>query len=339
MGRGARRSAEIRRPLRLQGRAGLSGTQIRRPGLAAGREIHRPCGQHSSGTAPRPVPLVALRLLHLEADKRQQCGRNRKTRTRQTQDQNPQRTLARRAHRMGIPDGTLPRLLVAGDRSLRQHRQGDPLCGAGIEKLEAYPLEERLHMERICRDELSELYMLSKDKRAEKQIQQCIGPAPRMAGDGRPLRTPPPRHDGLHDARLLEDALSARADLQREGQRILREMHGAGPRQRRSGRDLQHQRPLLPVHGGIRAGRGLHRLGRNRLQAQRHKSGFRLHIRSAVVALRESGRLQNALEALRTSNSIRHDDRVEEAQNSLAEMQTLFEVGQLELENPGWPTA
>ena len=44
------------------------------------------------------------------------------------------RTLARRAHRMGIPDGTLPRLLVAGDRSLRQHRQGDPLCGAGIEK-------------------------------------------------------------------------------------------------------------------------------------------------------------------------------------------------------------
>ena len=167
-----------------------------------------------------------------------------------------------------------------------------PYVEQALKKLEAYPLEERLHMERICRDELSELYMLSKDKRAEKQIQQCIGPAPRMAGDGRPLRTPPPRHDGLHDARLLEDALSARADLQREGQRILREMHGAGPRQRRSGRDLQHQRPLLPVHGGIRAGRGLHRLGRNRLQAQRHKSGFRLHIRSAVVALRESGRLQ-----------------------------------------------
>lgn len=44
------------------------------------------------------------------------------------------------------------------------------------------------------------------------------------------------------------------------------------------------------------------------------------------------GDYKNALEALRTSNSIRHDDRVEEAQNSLAEMQTLFEVGQLELE-------
>lgn len=40
------------------------GPQIRRPGRTASREIHRPCGQHSSGTAPRPVPLVALRLLH-----------------------------------------------------------------------------------------------------------------------------------------------------------------------------------------------------------------------------------------------------------------------------------
>ena len=44
------------------------------------------------------------------------------------------------------------------------------------------------------------------------------------------------------------------------------------------------------------------------------------------------GDYKNALEALRESNTIRHNDRVEEAQNSLAEMQTLFEVGQLELE-------
>ena len=206
-----------------------------------------------------------------------------------------------------------------------------PYVEQALKKLEAYPLEERLHMERICRDELSELYMLSKDKRAEKQIQQCIGPAPRMAGDGRPLRTPPPRHDGLHDARLLEDALSARADLQREGQRILREMHGAGPRQRRSGRDLQHQRPLLPVHGGIRAGRGLHRL-----VTVYKRNGTKADFASIYAVqswLYENlGDYKNALEALRTSNSIRHDDRVEEAQSSLAEMQTLFEVGRLEFE-------
>ena len=292
MGSGARRSAENRGHLRLQGGAGLSGPQIRRPGRTASREIHRPCGQHSSGTAPRPVPLVALRLLHLEADERQQCGRNGKTRTGQTQDQNPQRTLARRAHRMGIPDGTLHRLLGAGDRGLRQHRQGDPPCGAGVGKTRKISVGRTSpHGTNLPRRTFRTLHAQQRQTR-RKADPTMYRPAPRMAGDGRPLRTPPPRHDGLHDARLLEDALSARADLQREGQRILREMHGAGPRQRRSGRDLQHQRPLLPVHGGIRAVRGLHRLGRNRLQAQRHKSGFRLHIRSAVVALRESGRLQ-----------------------------------------------
>lgn len=37
-----------------------------------------------------------------------------------------------------------------------------------------YPLEERLHLEKICHDELSDLYMLCKDKRAEEQIGQCI---------------------------------------------------------------------------------------------------------------------------------------------------------------------
>ena len=62
------------------------------------------------------------------------------------------------------------------------------------------------------------------------------------------------------------------------------------------------------------------------------KSGFRLHIRSAVVALRASGRLQKR--PRRCANPIRSATTtgVEEAQNSLAEMQTLFEVGQLELE-------
>lgn len=43
-----------------------------------------------------------------------------------------------------------------------------------LENLRKYPLEERLHLEKICHDELSDLYMLCKDKRAEEQIGQCI---------------------------------------------------------------------------------------------------------------------------------------------------------------------
>lgn len=75
---------------------------------------------------------------------------------------------------MGIPDRPGHRLFVGHDRSLRQHRQGDPLCGASAGNLRKYPLEERLHLEKICHDELSDLYMLCKDKRAEEQIGQCI---------------------------------------------------------------------------------------------------------------------------------------------------------------------
>ena len=49
-----------------------------------------------------------------------------------------------------------------------------PYVERALENLRKYPLEERLHLEKICHDELSDLYMLCKDKRAEEQIGQCI---------------------------------------------------------------------------------------------------------------------------------------------------------------------
>ena len=45
-----------------------------------------------------------------------------------------------------------------------------PYVERALENLRKYPLEERLHLEKICHDELSDLYMLCKDKRAEEQI-------------------------------------------------------------------------------------------------------------------------------------------------------------------------
>ena len=88
-----------------------------------------------------------------------------------------------------------------------------PYVERALENLRKYPLEERLHLEKICHDELSDLYMLCKDKRAEEQIGNVS--LPQMAGDGRPLRTAPPRHDGLHDARLCQNGIPARPDLPR----------------------------------------------------------------------------------------------------------------------------
>ena len=44
------------------------------------------------------------------------------------------------------------------------------------------------------------------------------------------------------------------------------------------------------------------------------------------------GEYKKALGAVREANNIRFNKRVEEAQSSLAEMQTLFDVDQLEFE-------
>ena len=47
-----------------------------------------------------------------------------------------------------------------------------PYVERALENLRKYPLEERLHLEKICHDELSDLYMLCKDKRAEEQMKK-----------------------------------------------------------------------------------------------------------------------------------------------------------------------
>ena len=48
--------------------------------------------------------------------------------------------------------------------------------------------------------------------------------------------------------------------------------------------------------------------------------------------VRGNGEYKKALGAVREANNIRFNKRVEEAQSSLAEMQTLFDVDQLEFE-------
>lgn len=162
------RSAQGRGYLRMQRCAGLSGSQIRRPRHPAGREIHRPRRQHSPGFPLRPVPFIALRLLPLETDERQQFDRNGNACAGRTQSKT---TIGSRrgAHRMGTPDRPGHRLFVGHNRSLRQHRQGDPLCGASAGKPQEIPARKSVSTwKRFAHDELSDLYMLCKDQGAPK---------------------------------------------------------------------------------------------------------------------------------------------------------------------------
>lgn len=215
LGSGTRRSAQGRGYLRMQRCAGLSGSQIRRPRHPAGREIHRPRRQHSPGFPLRPVPFIALRLLPLETDERQQFDRNGNACAGRTQRQKLRSAHARGAHRMGTPDRPGHRLFVGHNRSLRQHRQGDPLCGASAGKPQEIPARRASPPGKdLPRRTFRSLYALQGQarRRADRAMYR---PAPQMAGDGRPLRTAPPRHDGLHDARLCQNGIPARPDLPR----------------------------------------------------------------------------------------------------------------------------
>ena len=207
-----------------------------------------------------------------------------------------------------------------------------PYVEQALKKLEAYPLEERLHMERICRDELSELYMLSKDKRAEKQIQQCID---------------------LHRAWLAMDDRFERPYRDTTGYTMLayskmlylREFISKEKATQYYGKCME----LARARGDLAE---IYSTSARYYQYMEEYERAVAYIDSAVTVYKRNGTkadfasiyavqswlyehlgdYKNALEALRESNTIRHNDRVEEAQNSLAEMQTLFEVGQLELE-------
>ena len=207
-----------------------------------------------------------------------------------------------------------------------------PYVEQALKKLEAYPLEERLHMERICRDELSELYMLSKDKRAEKQIQQCIDlHRAWLAMDDRFER--PYRDTTGYTMRAYSKMLYLRELISKEK---ANEYYGKCMELARARGDLaelyspsaryyqymgEYERAVAYIDSAVTV-----------YKRNGTKADFASIYAVQSWLYENLGDYKNALEALRTSNSIRHDDRVEEAQNSLAEMQTLFEVGQLELE-------
>lgn len=207
-----------------------------------------------------------------------------------------------------------------------------PYVEQALKKLEAYPLEERLHMERICRDELSELYMLSKDKRAEKQIQQCIDlHRAWLAMDDRFER--PYRDTTGYTMRAYSKMLYLRELISKEK---ATQYYGKCMELARARGDLaeiystsaryyqymeEYERAVAYIDSAVTV-----------YKRNGTKADFASIYAVQSWLYEHLGDYKNALEALRESNTIRHNDRVEEAQNSLAEMQTLFEVGQLEFE-------
>ena len=201
-----------------------------------------------------------------------------------------------------------------------------------LENLRKYPLEERLHLEKICHDELSDLYMLCKDKRAEEQIGQCIDLHRKwLAMDDRFER--PHRDTTGYMMRAyakmvyLRDLIS-RDKLNEYYQKCIglarargdmAEIYSTSARYYQCTGD--YERAVAYIDSTITA-----------YKSKGIKADLAPIYATQSYLYEKMGDYKNALKAVRTTNNIRFNERVEEAQSSLAEMQTLFEVGRLEFE-------
>lgn len=207
-----------------------------------------------------------------------------------------------------------------------------PYVERALENLRKYPLEERLHLEKICHDELSDLYMLCKDKRAEEQIGQCIDLHRKwLAMDDRFER--PHRDTTGYMMRAyakmvyLRDLIS-RDKLNEYYQKCIglarargdmAEIYSTSARYYQCTGD--YERAVAYIDSTITA-----------YKSKGIKADLAPIYATQSYLYEKMGDYKNALKAVRTTNNIRFNERVEEAQSSLAETQTLFEVGRLEFE-------
>ena len=207
-----------------------------------------------------------------------------------------------------------------------------PYVERALENLRKYPLEERLHLEKICHDELSDLYMLCKDKRAEEQIGQCIDLHRKwLAMDDRFER--PHRDTTGYMMRAyakmvyLRDLIS-RDKLNEYYQKCIGLARARGDLAEiysTSARYYQYMEEYERAVAYIDSAVTVYK--RNGIKAD-----LAPIYATQSYLYEKMGDYKNALKAVRTTNNIRFNERVEEAQSSLAEMQTLFEVGRLEFE-------
>ena len=207
-----------------------------------------------------------------------------------------------------------------------------PYVERALENLRKYPLEERLHLEKICHDELSDLYMLCKDKRAEEQIGQCIDLHRKwLAMDDRFER--PHRDTTGYMMRAyakmvyLRDLIS-RDKLNEYYQKCIglarargdmAEIYSTSARYYQCTGD--YERAVAYIDSTITA-----------YKSKGIKADLAPIYATQSYLYEKMGDYKNALKAVRTTNNIRFNERVEEAKSSIDEMQTLFEVGRLEFE-------
>lgn len=207
-----------------------------------------------------------------------------------------------------------------------------PYVERALKNLGKYPLEERLHFEKICRNELGDLYMFTDDKRAAREIETCIDLHRKwLAMDTRFERPHRDTTGYLMHAYgkmvFLRDLISKEkaTEYYQKCMQFARERNDRSQSYDASARYYQYMGDYQRAIAYIDSTLTLYK-----------QTGEKVDLSpiyaSQSYLYEEVGDYKNALKAMREANSLRYKSRVQDAQSSLTEMQTLFNVNQLELE-------
>ena len=207
-----------------------------------------------------------------------------------------------------------------------------PYVERTLEKLGKYPLAERLHFEKLCHNELSDLYMYIDDKRAATEIEKCIELHDRwLKMDRRFAR--PDRDTTNYFMRsyskmvFLRDLISKEqaTDYYEKCMQLALERNDRKEIYSTSARYYQYMGDYPKAIAYV-----------DSTLTHYQEAGIKADLAPIYATqsrlYEKIGDYENALKAVRKANNLRYDNRVQQAQSNLAEMQTLFNVNSLELE-------
>lgn len=210
--------------------------------------------------------------------------------------------------------------------------QAIPYVEKALAKLEKYPFEERVHLEKLCREELSDIYLYADDPRAADQIRRNIDlHRAWLAADTRFER---PRRDTTEYLMRSYGKMVFLLDLiPRE------ELSEYYDKCMRLARERNDREEIYST-----SARYYECMGDNLQAAAYADSVLNFYIRTGKKAdlgaiyiaqshmYEKAGEYEKALKAVREGNDFRYYNRMDQAQGKLAEMQALYDVNRLELE-------
>lgn len=210
--------------------------------------------------------------------------------------------------------------------------QAIPYVEQALARLEKYPLEERVHFEKLCREELADIYLYADDPRAAGQISRCIDlHRAWVAVDKRFER---PRRDSAeylmrsYGKMVFLGDLLTREEVNDYYDKCMKLARGRDDREEIYSTSTRYYQYTGDYERAAAC--------MDSLLTHYAETGKKADLGSIYIAqshmYEKAGDYEKALKAVREGNEFRYYSRMDQAQSKLAEMQALYDVNRLKLE-------